>query len=164
MLRALTLAVHDSIRESRGGCERGSFRHRRLRWLAASVFASMVLLSLFGPQGTLAEPGSKGTYGTVYKMIRSPISTEAIGTKSLAASWRSGERERGKALPQTQPELNLSTSSETSVEKKNPKTDYIDPIFTGGGIHPPNDTTIFMVSDEARGEWRKHKTVNEAAL
>ena len=96
MSRGLTLAVHDSIRESRGGCERGSFRRRRLRWPVAAVFASLVLLSLFGPQGTLAEPGSKGIYGTVYKMTISPISTEAIGTKSLAASWRSGEKPKNR--------------------------------------------------------------------
>ena len=122
MSRGLTLALHDSIRESRGGCERGSFRRRRLRWPAAAVFASMVLLSLFGPQGTLAEPGSKGIYGTVYKMTRSPISTEAIGTKSLAASWRSGERERGKALPRTQPELNLSRARPRSKKKNKKQT------------------------------------------
>ena len=122
MSRGLTLALHDSIRESRGGCERGSFRRRRLRWPAAAVFASMVLLSLFGPQGTLAEPGSKGIYGTEYKMTRSPISSEAIGTKSLAASWRSGERERGKALPRTQPELNLSRARPRPEKKTKKQT------------------------------------------
>jgi len=128
MSRGLTLAVHDSIRESRGGCERGSFRRRRLRWPVVAVFASLVLLSLFGPQGTLAEPGSKGIYGAVYKMTISPISTEAIGTKSLTASWRSGERERGKALPRTQP-----LESETSVKKK-PKNRLYGP-----GLHRRRD-------------------------